>query len=168
MIRINSNHITRTSPFKKLKIMKNLKQPTQWKGSCHCGAIRFVFESNKQATRLPLRSCLCSFCVKRGTQCTSDAKGKVRFTVRTPSLSDYDSSRTLKRILCNRCGVYIGTLLISGEKSFVTLNANTFERREEWNQAPSFVDYSGTSLKERKERWKTVWTPVSGRLAFPE
>src|SRR5438132_1029326 len=103
----------------------SIRKKNRWHGRCHCGALRFTFESYLKPEDLPLRSCTCSFCLKHGTRCTSDPRGKISFKVKRDSLSSHQSKRTTKRILCKKCGVYLGMILRNARKMYATVNVNT-------------------------------------------
>ncbi|VAV91328.1 hypothetical protein MNBD_ALPHA02-564, partial [hydrothermal vent metagenome] len=47
------------------------------KGQCHCGNIRFTFETTIDVPEMALRRCSCSFCRKQGGRYTSDPNGKL-------------------------------------------------------------------------------------------
>src|SRR5436305_582565 len=128
----------------------------QFVGGCHCGSIRLVFETNHSIQELPLRSCACSFCIKHGTRCTSDPGGILQILVdHEGSLSSYDSDRIHRRIICKRCGVYLGMLIHAESRYYGTINVNTFERSPEFVLSSQRLDYSNETEEQRLDRRKS-------------
>ena len=59
----------------------------QYKGSCHCGNIRFTLDWLPDPLEIPARACGCSFCVKHGGVRTSYPYGALRVRIAEVSRS---------------------------------------------------------------------------------
>lgn len=78
----------------------------QYKGSCHCGAIRFSFESESITKGI---RCNCSMCARKGAMMTFDAIPAEKFTIEAEEgmLGLYQfGAKTAKHYFCKRCGIY--------------------------------------------------------------
>src|SRR2546423_1035356 len=140
---------------------KVLEMRNRFAGGCHCASIKLVFETNHSLQALPLRSCACSFCIKHGTRCTSDPNGILRILVlRKRTLSCYDSDKTHRRIICRKCGAYLGMLIRTAGRYYGTANVNSFERSGEFVMPSQKMDYGRETEKQRLERRKSKWTPA--------
>jgi hypothetical protein len=133
-------------------------------GSCHCGNIEFVFETEKTPGQLDVRACDCSFCTKRGGRTTTDPHGSVRFTVRDGAkLNRYRFGlRTADFLICAECGVYIGVVISDDGRSYATLNVNTFGERDAFLDDAVSVNYDYETAAERMARRMAKWTSVTG------
>ena len=77
-----------------------------YQGSCHCGAVRFSFESE------PIHKgvrCNCSICARKGALMSPDPipEAQLRIEAEDGALALYQfGARTAKHYFCNRCGIY--------------------------------------------------------------
>jgi hypothetical protein len=74
-----------------------------YKGSCHCGAIRFSFEAEPftHGTR-----CNCSFCAKRGIMVYPVPGAQFHIEATEGSLGLYQwGTKSAKHYFCRNCGV---------------------------------------------------------------
>jgi hypothetical protein len=134
-------------------------------GRCHCGNLRFEFETAVPLAELPLRACQCSFCRAHGVLSTSDPRGRVDVEAKDPAqveryrfglgITDY--------LICRRCGVYLVAVAEMDGARYAVINANVLERRAEMTSQPQAMDYDGETAESRRARRKARWTPV-GRL----
>jgi hypothetical protein len=130
-------------------------------GTCHCGNIAIVLETEQDPRELPLRACDCSFCRRHAARTTSDPAGRARVGIQDPSLvSRYVFGlRTAEMVVCARCGVYCAAVMREGEKGWAVLNANLF-RDPAFDRAAQSVSYEGETAEQRIARRKRLWTPV--------
>ena len=78
----------------------------RYSGQCHCGAIRFHFESEPIEEGL---RCNCSVCRRKGAVMTTFALTPAALKVEDPNnlLSTYIfGSATARHHFCSRCGIY--------------------------------------------------------------
>ncbi|MDJ0779132.1 MAG: GFA family protein [Gammaproteobacteria bacterium] len=78
----------------------------QYRGSCHCGAIRFSFAS--EAITSALR-CTCSICSRKGAMMTPFVVplADMQVEVEDDALGLYEfDTRIAKHYFCKRCGIY--------------------------------------------------------------
>lgn len=139
---------------------------TDYRGSCHCGAIGFIYRTAAEPDRWSIRACQCSFCRAHDALSTSDPAGDIVFTAsRAGLLQKYRFGlKTADFLLCRRCGVYIGALIEIGSKAFGIINIHALAEVPE-NLAPiAASSYDGEDTGGRVARREQRWTPVS---AFP-
>jgi hypothetical protein len=131
-------------------------------GTCHCGNIAIVLETEQDPHELPLRACDCSFCRRHGARTTSDPAGRARVGIQDRSLvSRYVFGlRTAEMVVCARCGVYCAAMMREGDKVWAVLNANVF-RDPAFDRPPQSVSYEGETPEQRVARRKRFWTPVA-------
>ena len=77
-----------------------------YQGSCHCGAIRFTFESEPIERGL---RCNCSLCARKGAMMSAQVIPfeKFEITAQEDALGLYQfGARTAKHYFCKQCGIY--------------------------------------------------------------
>lgn len=132
------------------------------RGRCHCGNLRYEFETAYAPADLPLRTCQCSFCRGHGAANATDPQGRLRITVTDPAkLRRYRFGLGITDFLiCADCGVYLAAVMEIEGHAYASLNANALERRAELRQVPQPVSYEGENAAERRTRRKQGWTPA--------
>ena len=129
-----------------------------YRGGCHCGAVRVVFESRSDPDRLPVRACQCAFCRAHGARTAADPEGRVRFE--GPFRRYRFALRTTDFLLCPYCGVYLGALYAADGGAWATLNVNCLADRASFAADPEPVSYEGESAEDRGARRRARWTPA--------
>lgn len=125
-------------------------------GQCHCGALRFAFETDRP---LAPRACQCSFCRKHGARTVSDPDGSVVLTLGPEMVRYRFGSKTTDVLICGCCGVYVGALVEIEGRTHVTLNLNAFDDpRLDLEGAP--VSYDGEDAGVKADRRREKWTPA--------
>ena len=139
--------------------MDRRKAGKGYDGGCHCGALRFSFDSS--APPAP-RACQCGFCRRHGARTVSDPAGAAELAL-GPEVHRYRfATGTTDYLLCSRCGVFVGALARIDGDLYATLNLNAFDDpRLDLPALP--VRYEGESAPAKADRRRKVWTPA--RLA---
>jgi len=76
---------------------------SHYKGSCHCGAVKFEIE----ADITELYTCDCSLCAKKNALITRVGKGDLQITEGEDNLSLYQwNFKIAKHYFCKTCGIY--------------------------------------------------------------
>ena len=78
----------------------------QYQGSCHCGAVKFSFESEPIAKGV---RCNCSLCSRRGAMMSSEVIAPADFHIEAEdgALGLYQfGAKTARHYFCTRCGIY--------------------------------------------------------------
>ena len=129
------------------------------RGRCHCGAIRFAFETAKP---LAPRACQCGFCRGHGARTVADPAGAAVLILGSETIRYRFGTGTTDYLICGRCGVYAGALAEIGGATYATLNLNAFaDPRLDLPGAP--VSYDGEDSAAKADRRRAKWTPA--RLA---
>ena len=93
--------------FQKSRIIdKKGNHMTNYHGSCHCGAIRFSFESEPITKGI---RCNCSICARKGAMMTPFVIAPDKFVINAEegALGLYQfGTKTAKHYFCTRCGIY--------------------------------------------------------------
>ena len=111
---------------------------TTYPGSCHCGAIKIAFTSDKKPEEMRVGRCACSFCRRHGARTLGDPAGSVEFRAAPGSLVALSlrprhhrlSAVRQVRDLCRRrhAGRTAGTIGI--------VNVNALDIRDTFDPAP--------------------------------
>ncbi len=135
-------------------------------GSCHCGAIRARFESDRLASELPVRVCGCSFCSKHRPRYTSDSAGHVAIEIESEAnISRYRFGlRLADFLICRVCGVFVDAYE-PGEPGLAVLNLDVLDDASSF-VAPvtPFTDYDREDAAARSSRRARAWTPATLRV----
>jgi hypothetical protein len=133
-----------------------------FEGGCHCGNIRYAFETRSRLAMLGVRACLCSFCRAHGARNASDPNGAMRIRVHDGArLARYRFGlKTADFLLCRTCGVYVGALLPGGMGGWFTVNVNTLDDKPPLDLPLAPHDYGTEDTAARVSRREARWTPV--------
>jgi len=134
----------------------------QYEGSCHCGEVCFLYETDLRVSEWSVRACQCSFCRKHGACCTSDPFGTVSFTMGADNHADWYrfGLQTADVLVCGKCGVYLGAVITTDAGRFATLNSRAMVEPLRDLPAASPISYEQESFEQRITRRTRVWTPV--------
>ena len=80
-----------------------MREERRYKGSCHCGAVRFAI-----TTDFPeLTTCDCSICRRKNALMVKVHESKFELLAGEESLTEYRfHTRTARHFFCNTCGIY--------------------------------------------------------------
>ena len=139
------------------------REIVKFNGQCRCGNIAITFETDLTVKNLPIRACSCSFCSKHSARTTTDPNGRASIVVREgKNLQRFRfEMQTADFLVCKKCGIYVGALLTEGDKSYATLNINTFTVKLGLQSNSKTVSYDGESKAERIARRRKNWTPCT-------
>jgi hypothetical protein len=139
----------------------------RYEGSCHCGAIRAVLQATKPADELEVRACQCGFCTRHGAMTVSDPAGRARFEIEPGALVKYQfATRTGTSLICARCGMYAGVVLLEDTMAWSTLNVRGLALSAFSGRQATPVVYEGETPAARVARRKAKWTPTE--ISFSE
>ncbi len=128
----------------------------RYEGQCHCGAIRFEFETGKPFVP---RACRCGFCRKHDARTVADPQGLALLALGPETLRYRFGSKVTDFLICGRCGVYVGALAEIGGQAFATLNLNAFDDPRP-DLAATPVSYDGEDAAAKSDRRRARWTPA--------
>jgi hypothetical protein len=134
--------------------------PPGLRGACHCGAVSALIEGIDDPVRVQVRACRCGFCRRHGAVTFAAAGAQARLSSRGRFLRYRFGSQDADFLLCPHCGVYVGAVLLDGQRWLGTLNAAGLQLEPLLSQAPKPVDYEGESALERRARRLARWMPV--------
>jgi hypothetical protein len=135
---------------------------TEYPGSCHCGAIGFIYRTDIEPDQWSIRGCQCSFCRAHDALSTSDPAGEISFIASSPELLNRYrfGLKTADFLLCRECGVYIGALIETAGKSFGIVNIHALREGPADLAATAPISYDGEDVGGRVSRREQRWTPV--------
>ena len=125
-------------------------------GGCHCGAVRFTFDSDKP---LAPRACQCGFCRRHGARSVSDPDGSVTLSIGPGTLRYRFGLGITDFLICGRCGSYVAALAELDGRRFAVLNLNAFDDPHPALTAAAF-SYEGETAESRSARRRARWTPA--------
>lgn len=132
-----------------------------YQGCCHCGNIRYQFETTRTLDGSYSRQCQCEFCMKHNNLYQSDPKGRLRITIGDPALvNPYRfGHRTADFMICRQCGVMpVVTTEIEG-RLYSVVNVNCLEPRlgvvkdEQLTKVVYVDEPQATRLERRAQNW---------------
>jgi hypothetical protein len=128
-------------------------------GGCHCGNIRFRFETGQSPENLPVRRCTCTFCVKHGAFYTSDPAGRLIVGIRDPrAVSAYRfGTRTAEPQVCRECGVMPVILARIEDHVYAVVNLATAEGLAIPPERIQTVSFERQTPAERSARRARTW-----------
>lgn len=86
-----------------LRVKREDKDMTCYRGSCHCGAVTFRIDADVRE----LTTCDCSLCRRKNAVMTKVHESELRILSGKDLLSAYVwNTKRAKHFFCSRCGVY--------------------------------------------------------------
>jgi hypothetical protein len=139
------------------------KNAHQIEGRCHCGNVSFVFDASAGVDVLGLRACQCGFCRAHGARTTSDPDGTIAVAVADKNLLQLYrfGLGTADFLICRRCGVFIGAVMVEEGQRYMTVNANAFRPPPAFDIAGKANDFGAEDVAGRTARRAAKWTPVT-------
>jgi len=127
-------------------------------GGCHCGNVSYIYKTEAEINKIPLRKCGCSYCSKQGAIYTSDPNGKLIVKIKSNKYIKYYqfSSKQVNFVFCTKCGVMPLSTTKINEKLYALININTLN--ENINKSSiTEADFSKETINESIERRKSKW-----------
>ncbi len=139
---------------------------SEFRGSCHCGAIGFRYRTAILPECWSIRACQCSFCRTHDALSTSDPAGSLEFTASDPGLLQRYrfGLRTADFLLCRECGVYVGALIRTDQGRFGIINTHALVVAVDKVASTEPISYDSEDVAARVSRRETRWTPVKTDL----
>lgn len=135
------------------------------KGSCHCGAISVELAFTRAADAVEVRSCQCGFCTRHGSLTVSDPAGKAIIEIDAAQFAPYKfGTATATSLICRRCGVYAGGILVDGDKVWSIANVRGMAIEAFKGRVGIEMTYESETADARVARRKQKWTPTEIRL----
>lgn len=137
---------------------------TAFEGSCHCGAVGYVYRTVIAPEKWNVRACQCSFCRAHAGLTTSDPAGSLEFRERVRgALHHYRFGQmTADFLICRKCGVYLGAAIGTPKGNYGVININALRPVPENLSAAVAANYEGETAEQRIERRAERWTPLVG------
>jgi len=131
-------------------------------GSCHCGDIGFALQTAVSVAEWPVHACQCRFCRTHAALTLSDPRGHLSFRVADgASLERYRFGlKTADFLLCNRCGVYIGSQINTADGAFGIVNILALVPYPTEVPVAAATDYDSETTPQRIARRAQRWTPL--------
>lgn len=134
-------------------------------GRCHCGAISATVSFPRPADEMQVRACQCAFCTRHASLTVSDPNGSAVFEVEADAFAAYRfGTRTATSLVCARCGVYVGVVLVDGDRTWSVANARGLSLPEFKERVGVQMFYEEETAEERVARRKEKWTPTELRF----
>jgi hypothetical protein len=131
---------------------------TVYPGSCHCGAVKVAFTSDKKPEEMRVGRCSCTFCRRHGARTMGDPDGAVEFKAAPGALSRYRFGLGITDfLLCTKCGTYLGAVMEDQGRLIATLNVNSLDIRDSFDPAPPLHVYDGEDAEKRQARRRKFW-----------
>jgi hypothetical protein len=136
---------------------------SDYRGSCHCGAVGFEYETALEPSQWSSRACQCSFCTRHGAFYTSDPAGSVRWAHEDASLlTRYRfGHKSADFVFCARCGGYLGAVTEEDGRTLMVINIRALDPTPAGLPAAQPMSYDGETTGNRNARRSARWTPVN-------
>lgn len=137
----------------------------EYRGSCHCGALRLSYRSTVPPAEAEVRACQCSFCRRHGSRAISDPGGHAAIEADAGTLIRYRFGLgTADYFLCARCGVYLAAVMTEGERAWSVVIVNALDEAERFSRPAVPMVYDAEDEPARRARRRAKWTPTTVRV----
>ena len=132
-----------------------------FRGACHCGAIKVLFQTALAADEIQVRQCQCDFCRRRGGKTVSDPDGRLEFRCSPGAVHRYRfGTSSADFLLCRSCGSFLGaTMDIEGEL-YGVLDVVGADITPLAGRPGRPMDFSAETMADRAGRRRRAWTPA--------
>ena len=130
-------------------------------GGCHCGAVRWNFETAQTLAAFTPRACDCDYCMRHGAAWVSDPAGRLRIRAADGKLQRYrQGSGQAEFLSCRDCGVLVAVVAHSSDGRLLgAANRNAFDDRASFSEQ-ALVSPQQLAPDAKLARWTQLWTPV--------
>ena len=130
-------------------------------GGCHCGAVRWHFDTGQALAAFTPRACDCDYCTRHGAAWVSDPAGRLRIRAATGKLQRYrQGSGQAEFLSCRDCGVLVAVIAQGDDgRLFGAVNRNAFDQRDAF-VTETVVSPQRLAAETKLERWSGLWTPT--------
>ena len=130
-------------------------------GGCHCGAVRWTFESRLPLSQFAPRACDCDFCTRHHAAWVSDAGGSLQLRDAEGKMRRYrQGSGQAEFLFCGHCGVLVGVVCIdAGGALRGAVNRNGFDERQHLGDDVA-ASPQRLAPAAKLARWSQLWTPT--------
>lgn len=135
-----------------------------YRGACHCGAVRAVYETDAPVR---LRQDGCSFCASRGVKSASDANGKLALESEHTLTRYRFGHKTADFLICPSCGTYVATFMDSPRGPVGVINVVGLNIAELRDEPADLASLDGEGEDDRIARRLSRWTPMNLTEARP-
>ena len=134
-------------------------------GGCHCGALRWRFESARALADFAPRACDCDFCTRHRAAWVSDPEGRLTLDASGDALQRYrQGSGQAEFLACRTCGVLVAVVARTADGHLIgAANRNAFDARAEFGDEV-VVSPQQLEAEAKLQRWTGLWTPAEVRV----
>jgi hypothetical protein len=134
----------------------------EFRGRCHCGALKVTYRTKIDPAHWPLRHDGCSFCRRHGVVASSDPVGQITFEFEDPSkvLRYRFGHKTAEFLICRECGVFLAAVCGGAGAERAVVNTRVLEDALLNFNNVSNVRFDHETPAQRDERRLRHWTPV--------
>jgi hypothetical protein len=134
----------------------------EYRGGCHCGALKLIYRTKVEPVHWPLRACGCSFCRRHGSVATSDPAGSVEFEFGEPArVRRYRFGQgTAEFLVCGECGVFVAAVTNTPSGARAVINVQVITNVPLDLARAAAVVFDDERPEHRAERRSRNWTPV--------
>lgn len=128
-------------------------------GKCICGETKIKISLPDKLDHYSPRACDCDFCVTRNISYLSHPKGELEIESTVPLEIQKQGSNQASFITCSNCKSVIAGSLQLNNQLFGALNS-TLLFDYSLLKKPTIVSPKQLEVKEKVERWQTLWLRV--------
>ena len=134
-------------------------------GGCHCGALRWRFETAHALPDVAPRACDCDFCTRHRAAWVSDPEGRLTLDASGDALQRYrQGSGQAEFLVCGHCGVLVAVVARTMQGHLIgAANRNAFDARMAFGEE-TVVSPQRLAAEAKLQRWSGLWTPAEVRV----
>ena len=130
-------------------------------GGCHCGALRWDFETGQDLSRMVPRACDCDFCRRHRAAWLADPDGRLRIRAGDAVQRYRQGSGQAEFLLCRDCGVLVAVVARTDDGRLLgAVNRNAFDPPARFGEE-TVVSPRLLAADAKLARWTQVWMPVT-------
>jgi hypothetical protein len=130
-------------------------------GSCHCGAIKTVFQTEKATAELGARACQCSFCRAHGASWISDPAGSLDIAIGGPVNRYRFGTGTAEFLVCSACGVVPAVTWDGDGRLFAVARVDCLADKDAFLANVRPMQFEAEDVEQRLARRAHSWTPAT-------
>ena len=131
-----------------------------YSANCLCGDVTLTLELPTAIESHSARVCDCDFCTERHLSYLSDVGGRLQVQFKTAYKTQHQGSNQAEFLTCALCSSVVAVVLKMEGAYKGAVNVSLFKECIAM-QAASVVSPKKFGAAEKRQRWASVWMPVS-------
>ncbi|MBT1451556.1 hypothetical protein KJ365_11755 [Glaciecola sp. XM2] len=132
----------------------------KYHGTCHCNQVELLLTLPSAIEQYAARACDCDFCSDNNTMFLSDKRGELSITSTISLGHAKQGSGQAEFLRCVNCEQVVAVVANVEGHLLGAINSECLHDSEKL-QRPKLINGPELNAKQKRERWKGLWSPTT-------